>query len=96
MVFGVGNWKSTVFYFLHRVSFIMPGETRFEPSSIKNKIKRGEVARKAKKAKSQHKLQQRLAQAKFESTNPAAKEVSGVVILQGMRIDTTCWKETPC
>jgi hypothetical protein len=53
----------------------MPGGTRFEPSSIKNKIKREEVVRKAKKAKNQRKLQKRLAQAKSEATNPAAKKV---------------------
>ncbi|KAF7352448.1 Brix domain-containing protein [Mycena venus] len=48
--------------------------TRFEPSSIKNKIKREEVARKSKKAKGQQKLQKRLAQAKVEANDPAAKK----------------------
>ncbi|KAJ7228258.1 anticodon-binding protein [Mycena pura] len=47
---------------------------RFEPSSIKNKAKREEVARKAKKAKGQLKLQNRLAQAKAEASDPAAKK----------------------
>jgi hypothetical protein len=49
--------------------------SRFEPSSIKNKIKREEVARKTKKAKGQQKLQKRLAQAKAEANDPAAKKV---------------------
>lgn len=53
---------------------IMP-PTRFEPSSIKNKIKREDVARKSKKAKNQLKLQKRLAQAKLEAEDPAAKKV---------------------
>ncbi|KAF9480550.1 Brix-domain-containing protein [Pholiota conissans] len=48
--------------------------TRFEPSSIKNKIKREEVSQKSKKAKNQQKLQKRLAQAKLEANDPAAKK----------------------
>ncbi|KAF7290884.1 Brix domain-containing protein [Mycena chlorophos] len=48
--------------------------TRFEPSTIKNKIKREEIAKKAKKAKSQDKLQKRLARAKVEADDPAAKK----------------------
>jgi ribosome production factor 1 len=48
---------------------------RFEPSSIKNKLKREEISRKSKKAKSQQKLQRRLAQAKLEANDPAAKKV---------------------
>ncbi|KAK0501467.1 anticodon-binding protein [Armillaria luteobubalina] len=48
--------------------------SRFEPNSIKNKIKREEVARKSKKAKGQQKLQKRLAQAKLEANDPAAKK----------------------
>ena len=51
--------------------------SRFEPSSIKNKIKREEIARKSKKAKNQFKLQKRLAQAKEEANDPAAKKVCG-------------------
>jgi ribosome production factor 1 len=47
---------------------------RFQPSSIKNKIKREEVARKLKKSKSQAKLQKRLDQAKVEANDPAAKK----------------------
>ncbi|EIW79253.1 Brix-domain-containing protein [Coniophora puteana RWD-64-598 SS2] len=47
---------------------------RFQPSQIKNKIKREEVTNKQKKAKNQQKLQKRLEQAKLESTNPAAKK----------------------
>ncbi|PPQ72319.1 hypothetical protein CVT26_007276 [Gymnopilus dilepis] len=48
--------------------------SRFEPSTIKNKIKREEVANKQKKAKNQQKLQKRLAQAKQEANDPAAKK----------------------
>jgi len=48
--------------------------TRFQPSSIKNKLKREEVSRKAKKAKSQQKLQKRLARAKLEANDPIAKK----------------------
>ncbi|KAI0080147.1 Brix-domain-containing protein [Panus rudis PR-1116 ss-1] len=48
--------------------------SRFEASSIKNKIKREEIARKQKKEKKQQKLQRRLALAKEEATNPAAKK----------------------
>ncbi|KAJ3828337.1 anticodon-binding protein [Lentinula raphanica] len=48
--------------------------SRFEPSSIKNKIKREEIANKNKKAKRQDKLQRRLAQAKLEANDPAAKK----------------------
>jgi ribosome production factor 1 len=49
--------------------------SRFEPTSIKNKIKREEVARKSKKTRSQQKLQKRLAQAKLEAKDPALKKV---------------------
>ncbi|RPD64360.1 Brix-domain-containing protein [Lentinus tigrinus ALCF2SS1-6] len=48
--------------------------SRFEPSSIKNKVKREEIARKQKKAKRQDKLQRRLAQAKVEANDPLAKK----------------------
>ncbi|KAI0352351.1 Brix-domain-containing protein [Trametes cingulata] len=48
--------------------------SRFEPSTIKNKVKREEVARKQKKAKRQEKLQRRLAQAKAEANDPLAKK----------------------
>ncbi|KAI0091751.1 Brix-domain-containing protein [Irpex rosettiformis] len=48
--------------------------SRFEPSTIKNKMKREEIARKLKKQKGQSKLQKRLAQAKVEADNPAAKK----------------------
>ncbi|RDX54304.1 Brix-domain-containing protein [Lentinus brumalis] len=48
--------------------------SRFEPSSIKNKVKREEIARKQKKAKRQDKLQRRLAQAKVETNDPLAKK----------------------
>ena len=53
---------------------IMP-TSRFEPSLIKNKIKRDEVVRKSKKAKGQLKLQRRLALVKQEANDPAAKKV---------------------
>ena len=49
--------------------------TRFEPSSIKNKVKREEIANKQKKAKRQEKLKRRLAQAKAEANDPLAKKV---------------------
>ncbi|KDQ61665.1 hypothetical protein JAAARDRAFT_172026 [Jaapia argillacea MUCL 33604] len=52
----------------------MPPSSRFEPASIKNKIKRQEVSRKNKRAKSQSKLQKRLAQAKLEADDPTAKK----------------------
>ncbi|KAK7056275.1 Ribosome production factor 1 [Paramarasmius palmivorus] len=48
--------------------------SRFEPSVIKNKIKREEIANKNKKAKRQDKLQRRLDRAKLEATDPAAKK----------------------
>jgi ribosome production factor 1 len=48
---------------------------RFEPSSIKNKVKREEVFRKSKKARNQLKLKKRLEQAKLEASDPAAKKV---------------------
>ncbi|KZT06164.1 Brix-domain-containing protein [Laetiporus sulphureus 93-53] len=47
---------------------------RFEPSSIKNKVKREEVARRHKKQKRQDKLQRRLALAKAEANDPVAKK----------------------
>jgi ribosome production factor 1 len=50
--------------------------SRFEPSAIKNRLKREEVARKTRKAKNHHKLQKRLAQAKLEANDPAFKKVS--------------------
>ena len=52
--------------------------SRFEASSIKNKIKREEIARKLKKQKGQSKLQKRLAQAKVEADNPAVKKVQSL------------------
>ncbi|KAM6497042.1 Anticodon-binding protein [Amanita muscaria] len=47
---------------------------RFEPSQIKNKIKREELTHRKKKAKSQEKLKRRLALAKAEGNDPAAKK----------------------
>ena len=64
----------------------MPPSQRFEPSIIKNKIKREEVSRKLKKDKRQDKLKRRLAQAKAEKTDPASKKV-GLII----RIISTEW-----
>lgn len=51
---------------------------RLEPSQIKNKIKREEITQKKKKAKSQEKLKRRLALAKAEAKDPAAKKVRGI------------------
>ncbi|CCM01797.1 uncharacterized protein FIBRA_03864 [Fibroporia radiculosa] len=48
--------------------------SRFEPSSIKNKVKREEISRKQKKQKRQNKLERRLAQAKAEANDPLAKK----------------------
>ncbi|KAF9054477.1 anticodon-binding protein [Panaeolus papilionaceus] len=48
--------------------------SRFEPSSIKNKIKREEIANKNKKAKNQAKLKKRLEQAKIEANDPAVRK----------------------
>jgi ribosome production factor 1 len=48
---------------------------RFEPSIIKNKIKREEVTQKQRKAKSQRKLAERLERAKLEAKDPALKQV---------------------
>lgn len=45
-----------------------------QPSLIKNKVKRQEVAKRQKKARSQQKLQKRLARAKLEAGDPAAKK----------------------
>lgn len=53
--------------------------TRFEPSSIRNKIKREEIARKSKRSKNQEKLKRRLEQAKQESNDPAAKKVQSSI-----------------
>jgi len=57
--------------------------SRFEPSSIKNKIKREEIVQKSKKAKNQVKLQKRLAQAKAEAHDPAAKKVGQYYPFEG-------------
>jgi ribosome production factor 1 len=48
---------------------------KLQPSSIKNKIKREDEARKAKRTKRQDKLQRRLALAKEEAKDPALKRV---------------------
>jgi len=47
--------------------------TRLEASSIKNKVKRLEIARKLKREKGQRKLQPRLVMAKAEIADPATK-----------------------
>ncbi|TDL26754.1 Brix-domain-containing protein [Rickenella mellea] len=47
--------------------------TGFRPSLIKNKIKREDAARKAKKSKAQEKLRKRLLRAKLEESDPSAK-----------------------
>ncbi|KAI0047126.1 Brix-domain-containing protein [Auriscalpium vulgare] len=51
----------------------MPSQ-RFEPSSIKNRIKREDVSRKVKRAKGQAKLRRRLELAKLEADDPKAKQ----------------------
>ncbi|KAG6381616.1 anticodon-binding protein [Boletus reticuloceps] len=47
---------------------------RVQPSLIKNKLKRQEVAAKQKKARNRQKLKERLARAKAEASDPAAKK----------------------
>ncbi|KAG2011646.1 hypothetical protein CC2G_011739 [Coprinopsis cinerea AmutBmut pab1-1] len=47
---------------------------RFAPSAIRNKIKREEIVRKNKKAKTQDKLKRRLELAKQEANDPLAKK----------------------
>jgi hypothetical protein len=64
------NFPSIIF----NPSFLMPS-ARFEPSSIKNKVKRQETVRKLKREKGQKKLQSRLAIAKAEVADPGAKRV---------------------
>jgi ribosome production factor 1 len=49
--------------------------TRFNPSSIKNRIKREDVHRAQKKIKAQEKLKRRLALAEAERKDPEAKKV---------------------
>jgi len=49
--------------------------SRFESSAIRNKIKREEVVGRKKKARTQAKLQKRVALAKLEANDPAAKKV---------------------
>jgi len=68
--------------------------SRFEPSSIKNKIKREEVARKSKKTRSQQKLQKRLVQAKLESKDPALKKVKSVLVLERNNAKKTMLEKT--
>ena len=53
---------------------------RIQPSLIKNKLKRQEVAAKQKKAVNQRKLKNRLARAKEEASDPAAKKVGTIVL----------------
>jgi ribosome production factor 1 len=60
----------------------MPPE-RFQASSIKNKIKREEIARKTKRSKRQDKLQKRLERAKAEANDPTLKRVNITHILSG-------------
>jgi hypothetical protein len=57
-----------------KILSIMP-PTRFEPSQVKNKIKREELLHKKKKSKIQEKLKRRLAQAELEKDDPTAKKV---------------------
>jgi hypothetical protein len=60
---------------IYDLILIMPTAARLNPSSIKNKLKREEVFQKTKKAHGRQKLQKRLAQAKAEANDPAAKKV---------------------
>lgn len=50
--------------------------TRLQPSTIKNKVKREELAGKARKESRRVKLQKRLARAKDEAKDPLAKKAS--------------------
>jgi hypothetical protein len=65
--------------------------SRFEPSAIKNKVKREDIAAKNKRAKNQQKLQKRLAQAKLEANDPTAKKVCSASFINtsfGLRFGT--------
>lgn len=55
--------------------------SRLQPSLVKNKIKREELTRKAKKDKRQQKLQKRLARAKEEVHDPLVKQVSSFLFV---------------
>jgi hypothetical protein len=70
-----------------QISSIMP-TSRFEPSSIKNKLKREEISRKNRKAKNQQKLQKRLAQVKLEANDPAVKKVFFENFSSGLQFST--------
>ena len=74
--------------------------TRFEPSSIKNKVKREEIARKQKKEKRQGKLQRRLAQAKAEADDPLLKKVCLSAHMHSARVESAqcpiTFLETSC
>lgn len=56
----------------------MPSQ-RLNPNLIKNKLKRQEVVGKHKKAKTQSKLQRRLALAKEEANDPLARKVANLL-----------------
>lgn len=79
----IWNLKPVSIFYLHSINLLarMPQRSRFEPSTIKNKIKREDIANKNKKAKNQQKLQKRLAQAKLEANDPAAKKVGHLATL---------------
>lgn len=72
---GVWLYEICLYLTLFDLLCTMAPTSRFEPSSIKNKFKREDIAQKNKKAKGQLKLQKRLAQAKLEANDPAAKKV---------------------
>ncbi|KAG6902596.1 hypothetical protein C0995_014603 [Termitomyces sp. Mi166 len=57
---------------------LIMSSSQLHPKDIKNKMKREEVARKNKKAKNQQKLERRLARAKAEADDPAAKKAKNV------------------
>ena len=93
MNFGVASLRSSSSVAVQYVFLlsIMPRRSRFEPSTIKNKIKREFIANKNKKVKNQQKLQKRLAQAKLEATDPLAKKVGhSDEEAFGSRIDYFC------
>lgn len=61
--------------------------SRFNASQIRNKIKREEIHRAAKREKKQDKLKRRLAQAEVEKKNPEEKIVGSFLVMIGEVID---------
>jgi ribosome production factor 1 len=71
----------------------MPPPKRFNPSAIKNKMKREDVSRSLKKAKRQDKLKRRLALAEAERNDPEARKVRDC---QEFRIIYEIMSQTKC